>query len=107
MLILAGGVREWTWRELGASAPIPLSAPVPVHIQALFPSLSRRHSISSVTVSFVARHRGSGRTLPSVPGGKIRIKGAIVLFSLQLTLILVKGKLKKPRGEGPAEMFTE
>lgn len=63
------------------------------HTHALFPSLRRRHSVSSVTVSFVARHRGSGRTLPSVPGGKIRIKGAIVLFSLQLTLIAVKGKL--------------
>lgn len=67
--------------EPDADAPIPLGAPVPAHAYALFPSLSRRHSVSSVTVSFVARHQGSGRTLPSVLGGKIRIKGAIVLFS--------------------------
>jgi len=41
--------------------------------RAPLPALSRRHDYSSVAVSFVARHRGAGGTLSSVPAGKIRI----------------------------------
>lgn len=84
MSAAAGGLWEGNWCEPSASTPTPLSASEPVHTQAPFLSLSRRYSVSSVTVSSVARHQGSGRTLPSVPGGKIRIKGAIVLFPLQV-----------------------
>lgn len=75
----------WGWNQTPLRGSVVLvGAPAPL------PSLSRRHSVSSVTSGTSLALRQDS---PSVPGRKIRIKGAIVLFSLQLTLILAKGKI--------------